>query len=118
MKKLPVSEKVVMSAVKDALDLYGWTWVHFQQARRANGSWATPFEGKRGFPDFAACKPGRMIYLELKGTGGKTSSDQDEWLELLSSVPGVEAHLITPGNMACLPALLGPRRDDEPVEGS
>lgn len=39
-----------------------------------------------GFPDLTLVKDGRIVFAELKTERGKTSEDQDEWLEALGQV--------------------------------
>ena len=50
----------------------------------------------RGFPDWVMVNPGqrRILYLELKGWGGKVSDEQREWLTALADAGG-EAYIVT-----------------------
>lgn len=49
--------------------------------------------GRRGAPDRLFAKDGRVLFVELKRPGGKTSANQDRELAELSAA-GVEVHLI------------------------
>ena len=58
-------------------------------------SW-TSLHSPKGFPDIVLCRPPRLILAELKTDSGKTSPEQDEWLEALAGCPGVEVFLWRP----------------------
>lgn len=57
---------------------HGWRLYH------ANVS----IRDERGFPDLVLTRTGRLIFAELKKEGGKTSLDQEGWLEDLRAAPG------------------------------
>lgn len=92
MTKLPgftITEKDFMAQVRDLAKIFGWEYYH-------------PFlslHSPRGWPDVALCRPPRLILAELKSEKGKTSPDQDRWLELLEGCPGVEVHLWRPSDL-------------------
>jgi hypothetical protein len=85
-----------MRSIGDALDVTGWAWIHHRPARRADGRWQTPVSGNsgRGFPDIVAVREPRILWLEIKAEGGKTSPEQDEWQERLTAC-GAEALVLT-----------------------
>lgn len=65
----------------------GWTRrYHTHDSRRSS----------RGFPDWVMVCPvqKRILYLELKGYGGKLSDEQREWLADLGAA-GAEAYCVT-----------------------
>jgi hypothetical protein len=86
-----VSESDFLKLVTDALTAFGWLWVHFQPAQRANGSWLTPFSGTPGFPDICAVRSDRILYIELKAANGKLRDGQRHWLAALGAA-GAETH--------------------------
>ncbi len=69
------------------LGLGGWTWTHFRPAQSLKG-WRTPLSGDKGFPDYICVRETRLntyelIFIELKGDGGKVSAEQKVWHDLL-----------------------------------
>ncbi len=69
------------------LGLGGWTWTHFRPAQSLKG-WRTPLSGDKGFPDYCCVRETRLhtyelIFIELKGDGGKVSPEQKVWIDLL-----------------------------------
>jgi hypothetical protein len=81
-----MTEKAFMQVVLDAARLLGWRCYH-------------PFDSRRsapGFPDICCVKPGRLIFIETKGSKGRVSPDQEAWIETLATVPGVTALIAWP----------------------
>lgn len=77
-----------MAQVVDAARLFGWAAYH-------------PFlsiHSPRGWPDLALCRPPRLVLAELKSEKGKTTPDQERWLELLGGCDGVEVFLWRPSD--------------------
>lgn len=75
----------------------GWLCYHTHDARRS----------APGFPDLVLCRPGGLLFTELKTTTGKLTREQAVWLDVLGrSVPGVEAHLWRPGDWEIIYARL------------
>lgn len=61
--------------------LFGWRVAHFRPAKTSKG-WRTPVSADgKGFPDLIVAKAPKLIVAELKTDRGKTSDDQDAWLE-------------------------------------
>ncbi len=81
MKK-GISETAFSSQVEDLLTRFGWRWLHLKPARTGKGAWVTRTnkEGK-GFPDYLGVRPPRLIFAELKSEKGKTTPEQEAWLE-------------------------------------
>lgn len=52
-----------------------------------------------GFPDLCLVRNGKMKFWELKSRVGKMRSLQDDWIEALSAVPGVEAKVVRPADL-------------------
>ena len=53
----------------------------------------------RGFPDLCMVKDGKLLLWELKGPKGKVSKAQDEWIDVLREVPGVDARVVYPDDL-------------------
>ena len=77
-----LSEEDLQTRILQAATLYGWRAAHFRPARTAKG-WRTPMSGDPGFPDLVLARAGVLIVPELKSRRGRTSPDQDLWLEAL-----------------------------------
>lgn len=82
MPDVKLSETELQAMVIQAAGLYGWRVAHFRPARTAKG-WRTPVEGDVGLPDLVLARDGRVLLAELKSDRGRTSADQDLWLEAL-----------------------------------
>jgi hypothetical protein len=80
------------------LDLYGWRWCHYEPAVRQSGNWATPLRGDKGEPDYRAVRSGRLVFIEIKGDGGRLTPDQKGWIaDLLEA--GVETYVWHPEDL-------------------
>lgn len=79
---IELSEEDLQTRILQAATLYGWRAAHFRPARTAKG-WRTPMSGDPGFPDLVLARDGVLIVPELKSRRGRTSPDQDLWLEAL-----------------------------------
>ena len=77
-----MNENEFSTQVKDALKLFGWHFSHFRPALTAHG-WRTAITGNKGFPDYVATNGFKVLFIEVKGDGGKLSPEQQEWQELL-----------------------------------
>jgi hypothetical protein len=90
-----VTEAQWLTAVGDALDYTGWSWIHHRPGRRASGKWADPVQGNsaRGWPDVFAVRDDRAIAVELKTDSGRVTPEQTEWLARLNAA-GIETHLL------------------------
>lgn len=103
----------------DMSHAYGWRCVHFRPGMtsrfRINKKgeskpvWTTPVSGDAaGFPDWMFFKPGeKPIFIEFKVGRNKPSPEQEEWLDLLNEVPGIQSGLlILPDDLDRLEELL------------
>lgn len=87
-------------------DQLGWYHVGWRPAQTAHG-WRTPGTGPlaAGWPDLVLMHPGsrRLLFVELKGDGGKLDPAQEVVLGLLELVaersPLVEVHLWWPDDL-------------------
>jgi hypothetical protein len=89
------TERDLMAAVLDLARLLGWRVAHFRPARTERG-WRTPVEGDgAGFPDLVLVRGERLVFAELKGSRGRVTPAQSEWLRALSAVEAVETAIWT-----------------------
>lgn len=92
---LPVMlERDWQSRVVDLARLMGWRIAHFRPAQTARG-WRTAMVGTPGWPDLVLLRPPRLILAELK-VAAKVGFEQQEWLDQLGDVPGVEVYVWRP----------------------
>ena len=68
----------------------GWRSYHTHDSRRSPG----------GFPDscLVHARQRRLLFVELKTMGGKTSTKQDGWIADLAAA-GVEVHVLRPDHL-------------------
>ncbi len=85
----PVTERDWQRQVLDLADLLGWKCYHTWLSARS-----CP-----GFPDLVLVRSGRLVMAELKGTRGKLTHAQAEWLQLLDTVEGVEVYTWRPEDL-------------------
>lgn len=75
--EIKLSERDFSKQVEDLFKLFGWEFYHVVEqhyyARRTS----------RGFPDYVAVKPPRLIFAELKSEKGQLTEAQEKWLEIL-----------------------------------
>jgi hypothetical protein len=77
------TERQWQGQVIELAQLYGWRVAHFRPAQTARG-WRTPVEADgQGFPDLTMARGSRLLFAELKADRGRTSPDQDKWLQAL-----------------------------------
>jgi hypothetical protein len=88
-------EKDFASQLEYLLDLNGWKWTHFRPAMRQSGTWSTPLSGDKGFPDYVAVRPPRLLFAEIKSSTGRATREQIAWLEDLGE-SGAESYLWHP----------------------
>jgi hypothetical protein len=85
-----ITEKQFMAQVVDYAHLRGWAVYH---------PWLS-IRSPRGWPDLAICRPPRLVLAEIKSDRGKTSPDQDRWLDLLGRCAGLEVFVWRPADWA------------------
>lgn len=85
----PMSEKAFQSSVERLARMYGWLCYHTRRSDRS-----VP-----GFPDNCMVKPGRLIFAELKRDGKKPTRAQQQWLDTLATVPGIETYCWFPSDL-------------------
>lgn len=96
-----LNEGAFASQVEDFLKNGGWTWTHFRPALSKKG-FITALSGNKGYPDYTAVrynqdtKVHELVFIELKGYGGKLSPEQEAWIALLSELDGVRMYVWYP----------------------
>lgn len=77
-----LKERDFASQVEDLFERFGWHWVHSRPALTDKG-WRTALSGRKGFPDYFAVRPPRIVISELKSETGEIAPEQQEWLDIL-----------------------------------
>ena len=72
----PISEKEWQTTVLDLAKLGGWRSYHTFDSRRSAA----------GFPDLVLTRPPELVFAELKAEKGRTTPEQEAWLEDLRVV--------------------------------
>lgn len=87
-------EKDLQKGVLDVARILGYRVAHFRAAQTKHG-WRTPVAADgAGWPDLVLCKPGRLVFCELKVGKNTLSAEQATWLEALREA-GQEAYVWT-----------------------
>ena len=90
-----ISEADFQDAVIQTAHLYRWKVHHTRPAMRKDGTWSTPLQGDKGWPDLAMAKAWEsgkaiLILAELKAENAPAPvGDQAEWMALLGMFDGV-----------------------------
>lgn len=96
--KLAASEDDLSAFVSDFSRLQGWRRVHFRPAK-VGERWVTALEGDVGWPDWTFTRRGRLVIAELKSQRGRMGPGQQEWLDALREVGGIEVYLWRPSDI-------------------
>lgn len=87
---------------------WGWRHNHTFTTKSADNRWITG-NSSPGFPDLTLVRGRRLVFAELKGHRGRVEPAQDEWLDLLAEVPGVEVYVWRPRDWRDVVEALRPR---------
>ncbi|WP_238148800.1 VRR-NUC domain-containing protein [Serinicoccus sediminis] len=79
-----MTEDELLDSVVDLAQRLGVQTHHCRPARRADGSWATPIKGNKGFPDLVLAGRAGVLFRELKSATGRTTAEQREWIDRLA----------------------------------
>lgn len=91
-----IKERDFQSTVQELMTVHGWKWYHPTDNRPVNGR----IQGiVPGFPDLIALRGAQIIVAELKTEIGKTSPDQDAWLDAFDAV-GADTYVWRPRDLA------------------
>lgn len=77
-----LSEREFLDQVIDLARHCGWLVHHQRPARTAQG-WRSAIQGHKGFPDLVLVRGSYVLFVELKTDRGKTTLEQDDWLDRL-----------------------------------
>lgn len=69
-----MSEDELLTAITEALTLYGYKWTHHRRSDKAL------LMGHPGVPDIIAVRGGRVKLIELKTEKGQLTAEQWAWL--------------------------------------
>ncbi len=95
---IEMTEAVLQTRVIDLARTFGWLVNHARPARKLDGSWSTPIQGDKGFPDLVLVRPPFTMFVELKSEKGKLTPEQTVWLEALEKC-GHDARVWRPSDM-------------------
>lgn len=98
-----MSEKEFQRRILLYAKAHGWLVHHARPAKTGKG-WRTPIQGDEGFPDLVLAKFGAVIFAELKSETGKTTANQEAWLDALAPRLG-EAPIVCKWRPSDLPAI-------------
>jgi hypothetical protein len=91
----PISEKQFMGQVVQLARLMGWMVYHTHIS----------IHSQAGFPDLTFVRGDRLIFAELKRESGRTTPEQEHWLDALRQA-GQEAYLWMPSDWSAIEATL------------
>ena len=91
-----ITEANWQSHVIQIAALYNWKWYHSPANRPGQNGRVQKIVP--GWPDLFLVREGEALAVELKTRVGKTTKAQDEWLEELGRVPGIESFVWRPGD--------------------
>lgn len=91
-----ITEREFQAEVLQLAALFGWRCYHPFDSRRST----------RGWPDLALLRGDRLVFAELKSMAGKVRPEQQEWLDELALVPGVESYLWRPSDLDAIAEIL------------
>ncbi len=81
-------EKDFLKRVTDMADRFGWKWWHVPAPMiNAGGEWR-PYKKGAGVADLilTCADPPRLVFIELKGDGGKLTDNQRDFLQSVKDV--------------------------------
>lgn len=101
-----ITEKLFSQQVVNLARMLGW---------RVYRTWIS-VHSPAGFPDLVLAKPGRWLILaEIKSEHGQLTQAQEEWLDILKLVPGVEVYVWRPGDIEMIAKILQGEEAQNPL---
>ena len=89
-----MTESDLQQNVVDLAHACGWLVHHTRPAMKRDGTWRTPVQGDKGFPDLVLARRGKIIFLELKSQRGQPTNEQLEWLNRLAPHTGLDLPVV------------------------
>ena len=78
-----ISETAFSTQVEELFDRFGWKWMHIKPSIMQSGRWASSMnEGGKGWLDYVALRPPRIVVAELKDAYTKMTLEQEEWFNM------------------------------------
>jgi hypothetical protein len=71
-----ITEKQLREQIRDLVKIYGWRMAFTQFSMMS----------PKGFPDLCLARPPRLVFAELKSEKGKTTPEQEGWLQDLRRI--------------------------------
>lgn len=81
-------QRVIIAAAEQ----YGWLWYHSTDSRRDPAGW----------PDLVLVKPPRVLFVELKSTGGRVRPEQHVWMAALAECDTIASGYVYPSDDTAL----------------
>src|SRR3990167_7541602 len=91
-----LTEKVFQGHVKQLALICGFRMYHTHDSRRSDA----------GFPDLVMIRRGRLIVAELKREKGKTTPDQEAWIEAFRWICGAKVYVWRPSDFEIIAEVL------------
>jgi len=88
-------EKELMQQVLQLAHLRGWLCYHTHDSRHS----------AKGYPDLTLVRGKRLVFMELKTDAGKTTVEQDDWIDCLRAA-GQEVYLLRPSQWSDIERIL------------
>lgn len=88
-----VKESEFKATVVEYAVLHGWLVYSVPDSRKV-----FPRVEAGGYPDLTMARCHRLVVAEVKREGKRPTQEQEEWLELLRGVPGVEVYVWEPSD--------------------
>ena len=101
MSKKRVTGKEIQDGIAALARMKGWKVAHFSPGRVGpKDSWITNYAyDSKGFPDLLMLRAGRIVAIEVKGSGDSVSAAQLEWLNVLRDA-GAQTFIVGPTDWA------------------
>lgn len=117
MAKYTASERQLMDALIETAQRLHYQVAHIPDrlyGLAAKEGRYDAMAGATGLPDLLICGYGALLVVECKAANGKTSPEQEAWLEELSSVVGDKVHVFVarPDDQDRIQALMTKYREE------
>lgn len=89
MLEYAMTEKELSQCIVDAARDYGW---------KTYRTWRS-LHSPAGYPDLTMTRNGKLFIWECKSAKGVVKPAQQEWLDALALVPGVDVRVVRPADL-------------------